>query len=478
MTHPTMPFSQCLAALIQERHLTISECARMLGYKSKTTLIRVLQGQAGLSAVTRVYHDLAHHLLPALTDEELSRLEAAYLALKNGPLQASAHREMWNLLKSIPPEKNDLPLVGSDETTTLSELLGRLAQSGHPLRALLIGPGCPDILVPLTESARTASLTLEHYFSTDMEATAIIRGVAMALALLHNPGCTAFTLDHPPAELAEAGLLLLTDGVTEAEIHFDSPDSGHLLFTENRESYWKAALAQASCQPIRCIKSSDPESLISFTDNYRRLEEKRNLYKFKPDLCINYIRENIVKAAFEDGYRALGQPIPRQAIDVLLPLQKKRYDNLISQKRASHLVLSERAMRSFAQTGRLSDHPFMLRPFSVMERIEILSLCINELETNPFYHIYLLNEEDDCNLFSASPVEMICYDGACVQLTPAITDYNFQTGHAEVFIDQPAFMKICHDFFQNELLKNHTQPPQRTVAFFKTLISELSRTLE
>ena len=167
--------------------------------------------------------------------------------------------------------------------------------------------------------------------------------------------------------------------------------------------------------------------------------------------------------------------VPRQALNVLFPLQKKRFENLSLQKRSSHLVISETAMRSFAREGRLCDHPYIMRPFSVFERIEILSFCINQLESNPFFHIYLLNERDDAELCSGNPVEVICYDGICVQLTPAITDYNFQNGHSEIFLDQQPILSLCMDFFLNDLVKNHTRPEQDTIMFFKQLIAELSK---
>jgi hypothetical protein len=250
------------------------------------------------------------------------------------------------------------------------------------------------------------------------------------------------------------------------------------LLTEGNGLYrkWKTFLGEFTVTPVKSVKGADAYNFIGFMEHYRKIEEGHDIYKFRPDLCINCIPVSIMKAAFVEGYEALGWPVPKDTMAALVAIQKKRHENVYSRKQSTHLVVSAKAMRKFAETGRISDHLYTMRPFTVEERLRILRTCLKNMGTDSpaDFHVHLLCGEDEERIYANEhPIEMVCYDGSCVQLTPALTDYDFQKGHSEVFIEQEIFRKLFVDFFMNDLVQYHTLPEEETAAFFLELIAEL-----
>ena len=107
---------------------------------------------------------------------------------------------------------------------------------------------------------------------------------------------------------------------------------------------------------------------------------------------------------------------------------------------------------------------------------QILRTCLKDMgsDSPKNFHIHLLCREDEERIYANEyPIEMVCYDGSCVQLTPALTDYDFQKGHSELFIEQEIFRKLFMDFFMNDLVQYHTLPEECTAELFRKLVAEL-----
>ena len=185
---------------------------------------------------------------------------------------------------------------------------------------------------------------------------------------------------------------------------------------------------------------------------------------------------SLEEAAFVDGCEALGVNLSKETLSSLVGIHRKRYSNARSSRQTTRLVVSETAMRRFAETGCMSDHMYAMRAFTPEERIGILNDCIRQMESGHAsgLHIHLLNREDEERIYANEhPIEMVCYDGSCVQLTPAMTDYNFQKGHSEIFIGQEMFRGLFVEFFMNDLIQYHTLPEKASAELFRELVQEL-----
>ena len=191
---------------------------------------------------------------------------------------------------------------------------------------------------------------------------------------------------------------------------------------------------------------------------------------FKPDPCFPLISTEIVKKACLDNIPQVGADVPDflDMLENLADIQEARFRNIFSQKKAVHIVFFPSALRRFARTGCLTDHVFLLRNFTVSERIEILSHLVHQIRTNPYFNVYLLRDEQNF-----IEIEATCYEGEGVQFTPAHTDYNLGSGHTEAIITNEEFCGLFLDFFRDDLLVNHVYSPSAAVFLLESLISEL-----
>ena len=48
---------------------------------------------------------------------------------------------------------------------------------------------------------------------------------------------------------------------------------------------------------------------------------------------------------------------------------------------------------AFAMTGRMSDHFWMMRPFTPEERVIILKELLTQQQKNPYFHIFFLKDD-------------------------------------------------------------------------------------
>ena len=515
MQNNIVSFPDAVRTLMEQRELNITLLTQLLSYKSKTTVSRILQKKAGSRAILSFYRDLKNSPVLALNEEELSFLSKSLEYSVKGEDYCTTHEEMWKLLcgtaeaaepvtvlsfSGVPESgvmSHDVPASGvsevSDELDTAVDLSAFFAGlAGVRCDILMFNcvfPGVTDVLASSFPTFAPES-TVTHYIDTDTRTHRTLGCIRRLMPMLALPQYEVFTVESDNGTnvsrtshfsvitvrvLQQQDSLPQNDGeITEYELLFLS--SAEAVMTEGHGLYarWEriAGHLQPRAYPLR--RKTGSHDLIPMTETYLNLENGRNIWKLKPDLCLCYIREYILRAALEDGCRSRGVTRPPALVEHLYTIQKKRFDNIFGGTNATHLIVSPEAMRQFTVTGRQSDHYHLMRPYSVMERIEILSFCINQLKCNPYFHIYLIRPESEHILLSENPVELICFDDTCVQLTPAITDYNLESGHSEIFIDDASFTAFTRSFFEEELLKKYVFPQEKTVAFFAQLITQLS----
>ena len=125
-------FQNCLSAILETRGISATQLAAMLGYKSKTTLLRILQGDAGLRCVGNVYKDLCCCEALRLTEQETDRLHIAYEVELWGLDNYRARMEMWHLLRRNDTPALPMELMTCGKTITLQELLDTIVPEGVP----------------------------------------------------------------------------------------------------------------------------------------------------------------------------------------------------------------------------------------------------------------------------------------------------------------------------------------------------------
>ena len=159
-----------------------------------------------------------------------------------------------------------------------------------------------------------------------------------------------------------------------------------------------------------------------------------------------------------------------EVISKLRSMQEKRFHNVMTKRQPTHWVASAKALRRFARTGVQNDHFFAMRPFTVEERIRIFRNLLSMLETNPYFHLYLMRPEDEDSFLD---LEATYLEGVGLQLTPTGTDYRITDGWTETMLTEESFCTLYREFFMEELIGQHTCPASDSAALLQEIIREL-----
>ncbi len=477
MIYTNTGFADCLVQLMETRGMSLNDFTRVLGLKSKTTVARILQNTAGERAILNLRNAIIHCRELALTAEEVQKLDESLYTRKEETTHSLIYEELWAMLR-----KQDVPLpkiriLGQSSFENLYAFV--LSIKDKDLEFLSINCGFRTFaanILRFLDLKGDGKLSVTQYFYNSGYPRRAVQTIGHILPLLARDCYTAymFSLDSGESCFYHHIAVIRCGTGEEYELLFVNDQT--VLLTEGQGIFekWQKYLKPFRKIPIKRTMESAAYNYLAFMDQYLKLEEKRNVYKLRPDICINCIPTECLRDAFLDGCLVYDIPMTLELLTAMTDVHRKRFGNFGAKRRSTHYVLSEKAMRQFAETGRLSDHPYMMRPYTVVERKKILTTCLERMEKLAGFHVHLLTEEKEQEIYGHDhPVEMVCFEGNCVQLNPACTDYNFRKGHSEIFLDQEAFVKMFTDFFMNDLIHYHTRPEEESVKLFRELLENL-----
>ncbi len=479
-------FAVCLDRIIRQRDLTSAQLSRLLGHKSRTTLQRIFSGSAGPDSIRKICAEVCGCASLELTEEEQNALNTSVAVDQVGAHVLQARDEIRSLLRPVSREVSPITVLNGDKTRLLSELTADMSRADYS-EVLVLNCSWKAFaceLHTLLANIPSGSLNVRHYMtiSSDLPRMAAMIGVLRELFGFISYSCYSISdKSNPTDPLAFMGMNAVAarirwgdDTIREYQLIFSDEHSGVMLEAEGVYAYWEKYLTALNYD-ARSIKTTYPTvtsaaEYVSFTDTYRQIEENRNIYMFKPDICLNQIPMHIVLDAYRDNTAQIGADVPDfiETLEQLAEIQEARFRNIFNQKKAVHVVFAPSALRKFAKTGLQSDHFYLLRPYTVNERIEILTHLVHQVRTNPYFNIYLLRDEQNF-----VEMEATCYEGHGVQFTPAHTDYNLSSGHTEAIITNEEFCELFLNFFRDDLLVNHVYSSSAAVFLLESLIWEL-----
>ena len=477
MPYNTTGFAEYLARIMKSRGLSTGELAALLGLKSKTTIVRILNNNAGEKSILNFRNLLMNSRQLALTTEEVQMLDDSISCQKKESSYSFIFSELWALLYRRQNPRGEVRLLTAEPYGTLTEFGKMLSDTSS--ECLLINCSFHSLVDAAAEFlvSQTHTVSMEQYFfNADGYPRRLVQIIGRIVPMLALDNYTAYTITQEPSEgVFDLNVMAVRCGTGEEyEVLFCSERTAILTRGEGLYRKWQTFIANFRTVPIKSRKDPATYNFIGFMERYRKLEEKSDIYKFRPDVSVNCIPIDIMKAAFMEGCEAMGLTATKETVAALVMLQRKRYNNVHSNRQTTHLVVSEKAMRKFAATGCMADHAYFMRPFTVEERIWILNDCIGR--SGERFRIYLLKPETEERIYANDhPIEMVCYGEKCVQLTPALTDYDFGKGHSEIFIEQEAFRGLFVEFFMNDLVQYHTQPEEASAELFRELVRELEK---
>jgi hypothetical protein len=211
---------------------------------------------------------------------------------------------------------------------------------------------------------------------------------------------------------------------------------------------------------------ADYEAYLNFC---LELERGHAIYRFKPDIGMETIPYEIQSIAIREASTSeTERELPN--LSVLLGVQKLRYLQSLNSTRPQIHVITD-AMWSFVRTGMLTDHFWCMRPFTVSERLKIITDLVRRCSGSSFQIRFL---RDSSRFYQ---YEVICYENTALCFIQPGTDYRLSSTHSEITLRDPLMCRSFTDFFTKELLPGYTFSLSDSLRILQYMQSILRRML-
>ena len=131
------------------------------------------------------------------------------------------------------------------------------------------------------------------------------------------------------------------------------------------------------------------------------------------------------------------------------------------------MLLEKGAMRRFAQTGYIEDHPLGVPPLSSEQRTRVLEKLIDAAKNNAYFHLFISKKEE-----FMQNLDFICIDNLGLYLYDSNANYNMQRRHFDALIPIDMLIDCFNNFFDHELLNNHVHSEKESILFLESLKQE------
>lgn len=467
-------FGKALAEWMRASGVSTKRLAELTGYKSKTSIVRILREESVHAGRERLLVQLRKQdmLDPAAYASLAQALEISRVGL------ARARGRMC--LRRL--------LVGQREaelSPSLMQALGPLRQA-RSARILLLN-GCR---VELTEELRRIlhqrpAHVMEHYVSVDFSSERAMEALCAILAIACVPAYACAIREMRPnrrEELLRQDMLCFTaqdrDGVSADTLVLFSGDDSARVHTQPSSlglfDFLRRILIEGDFQPAvgAYATQEGPESIVEAMRFCTELERSCNARTVKPDVCINEVPGATLYAALRDGgvlhhFPGWTERQMRAQLEEFFYYHDQRFRSAFESERMRGRIMSPRSLRRFALTGRF-DSPFSaIRSFTVPERVAILANFVRSIQRDGGCPLCFWSDADDLTM------EIHCFENVGIIAFPAREagglNVNFQTS----ILRHPRMAALFQECFDDDLARNCAVSPSESLLYLRSLLDEL-----
>lgn len=481
-------FAQCLQQTLEEQEMSASEAARLVGFRSRNSIFRILAGTTSGEVDARFLSALRGAVGSRWPEKQWRKLEDALSIKRVGYEQFRSNQAFLSALREQPEAEAYTAEtswnVPRAQQRPLRELLTEMAADSE---LDVIISGCCDrpLMALMAECLREAGdagrAAIRHYI--DIREEDAVQNILSVLPLVSKVWYNARLIEENacPSEmeaLYRVNIISIRQRRADGQrfwhqlLRFDRTSFVH-VFAPGEESPLVSILDRWRFQlellkPIE--KPGDgPQAFVEYTAQYAELENDCMILSIKPDIHFNCVPQELLYQSIMEGFEQAGfanGPELEALLSQLRSIHEGRYRNMFSKRRPTHLVYSLPAMERFMQTGVQSDHFFIQRAYTPQERREILQGMYRAMQEDPYFNIHFLRAElpEMCN-------EMTYYEGKGVLLLDAYTGYDLHDDHSEALITLPSFQQSFHRFFMDELLSQYVMSRAESCAQIERLLA-------
>ena len=476
---PLMGFGAYLSHLLRSNGISASEAARRLGYKSRNSMFRLLDGKGSHAARKDCYRRLRDCPGMGMTPEQLEQLGIALEVSRLGREGYLSNQAMREMLRPGGEE-------AQGEPWTDGGLLDALARARH---VELTITGCCDralmaaLAGALPQQAPGVCVKVEHYIYISGDEA--IESITAIQPLLYTACYRAWGVE-PGVFAREQERLYRSNRIlarwADAQGVWHTCDATLVGRRELAVSFLPGgeepgalegaiARGQARMRPLKTAISltHTPQDYLTYTRECAELERGRAVYTVKLDVPICYIHPDILLRAVRDGFarQGFGQGEELEAlIGALHKVHLSRWKNFFTKRRPTHTIFSLPEMERFARTGEQSDHFFAISPYTPQERADILRHIRTQAESNASFHVHFFQEG-----YRPPRSEIGLYEGAGTLMTRPDTHYDLGGDHAEIVVTQAEFCRRYKEFYVQDLLVHHVMSREQTLRELDRLIA-------
>lgn len=470
--HRYESFGECLKRCLKEAGLSASEAARLVGFRSRNSIFRILSGDTSGDVNLRFLSQLHDALGGEWPEERWLALEEALIVERLG---AEKYRDNQAFQRVLYQQEEQLHCTvdrmlpdHATQTFDLEDILDEIAKSA---RVEIVITGCCDagltrlLAERCGEAGAQGRLNIRHYINT--EKSVITQNILGILPLVSKPWYNARLVE--PGSCPEEMMAIYRLHALHVQ-RWDAQGQMHGgMFIRFDQTHFASQMeARGACDAIMVLDkyrfelellkpmpqlSDGPEVFVEYTDQYRWLEKDGAIYSIKPDVHFNCIPAELLEQAIIEGFQQNGiaaGPELEQLVAELKRVHNERYANVMNKHRVTHLVYSLTAMERFMKTGVQSDHFFIQRAYTVEERRKIVSGLLSMMRENPWFNVHFLRDGTPELRY-----EITLYEGKGVLMMDAYTGYELKADHSEALVTLPTFMDSFRSYFMEELLVHH-----------------------
>ena len=480
-------FGDCLKRCLKENKLSASEAARLVGFRSRNSMFRILANEAGDDVKLRFLEKLHEALGDTWPESCWLDLQKAWSVDRVGIERYQANQAFSKVLigEETAPEYM-LHQVDQDGTTRDVPLGEMLTEACRAHRTEIIITGCCDngisrlIAEKCSNAASEGRLTVRQYL--DISEDCVTQNILGVLPLVSKTWYNARLVesDSCPREMMSIYRL----HCIHIQCWDEHENPSWTIFVRYDETNftlqdWHDGLCPAVLVVDRwrfkldllkpMAKPSDgPSNFVTYTEQYAQLEDNCTLLSIKPDAHFNCIPSQLLEHSVMEGMKQGGIAVGPELIaliDALKVVHDGRFANMLHKRKPTHLVYGLQEMENFMRTGVLSDQFFVQRPYTVEERRQVIRVLLDAMRNHPYFNVHILKEE-----VPALRYEMSYYDGKGVLLMDAYTGYDLNRDHSEAVITLPVFMESFRRFFMEELLPHYVRPRAEVMRILENLL--------
>lgn len=467
-----------LTRIRKARGWSLKAMADVLGYASANSLVRLEQDGTSLENLTRFVKAMHRSPAVALTPEEGQMLDSL---VERRQLSDDAYRAtvlLHSLLHSEPQAALSIPMIpleGCPEST-----LADYFRSRQILRTVVFNCLDMPIFTGLYIAADKYGIQIAHYMMADDSASRTVERVLRLLPMTFLSSYTGYTM--PLESKGPYGLLrsdvILCEWIQNGVLHCDllsaeapdrmrcSPLPGTLEENERLFLPDRSRFHRIDDHPM-----NHANGYVTYLRSCADMERDRTVMRLKPDPGMDQFPMHILLSALQDQMAAMPQVNAgiESELAEMIAVSDERYRNYCAKRQPQYHVYKKQSMWHFVRTGVLSDHMWLLRPFTPAERLEVVQSLLQSIRSNPFFHVTFLKNED-----AFRDDEVVLYDGLALSIIPSQTDYHLGEGHHEALVSQEKFLHVYRSFFLNSIIGHHTLAEDRAIVELNAMAAYLA----